>query len=396
MPLLLLAYLGFVSLGLPDGMLGVAWPHMRAEFGVPVGAVGFLLAVGTAGYLLSSVGAGFTLDRLGVGWLLAISTILTASALAGYGLAPVLAVTVATSLLLGLGSGAIDAGMNAYAARHFSARHMNWLHAGFGFGATLGPLVVTGVLVTGLVWRWAYAVVAAAQALLAVAFLSHVRSWADDLARPGAGAAAERPGRPSVRESLVLPGMWRGATAFAIEVAIEIGAALWAYTLLTEGRGMSEEVAGLAVSGYWGAMFAGRIGYGALGSRLDPHRVMTASMVGLVVGALLVALPAPGWLAVVGLLVLGLSAAPLFPLLMLTTSERVGDRHADRAVGLQAAAACLGGTAVPAGIGALIGWYGPELLGPVLVGLAMALVGLYLTFPRHQPASGPPTTLTHP
>lgn len=384
MPLLLLAYLGFISLGLPDGMLGVAWPHMAAGLQEPIGAVGFVLFAGTAGYLLSSVAAGFTTARLGVGWLLAVSTALAAVALAGFGSAPALPVVVAAALLLGLGSGAIDAGLNAYAARHFGARHMNWLHASYGAGATLGPLVVTTALAVGWSWRAGYGTVSVAQLLLAVAFVVTARAWMDG---PGTAVAAAVPGG-RILPTLALPRMWLGATAFAVYVAVEAGTGLWAYTLLTAGRGLATELAGVAVSGYWGWLFVGRLLFGVVAERVGVHRVLKASVGTMVAGATLVALPGPGGLAVAGLMVIGLAAAPVFPLLTLTTAERVGAGYADQAIGVQVGASALGATTVPAGIGVLIGRVGPEALGPCLVVLAVLLVVLYLATRRSRPGDG--------
>jgi len=369
MVILVLAYLGFVSVGLPDGAHGVAWPYMSAGFDVPVGAVGFILITGTTGYVSASVAAGFVVGRIGVGWLLAGSTALSAAALVGYALAPGLAFVVGAALFLGLGGGAIDAGLNAYVTRHFGARHISWLHASFGAGATAGPLVMTAVLAGGLAWRWGYGALAAGLGLLALAFVLSARAWVDGSA---VGVA-----KPPSRATWRLPGLWLGAAAFAVEVAIEIGVALWAFLLLTEGRDMAEHLAGLAVSAYWASMLAGRLLSGAVTDRLGAHRLLTAGVTGLVLGAVLVTLPAPGWLAVVGLIVIGFAAAPMFPLLTLTTGERVGDEHADRTIGVQVGASALGGTAVPAAIGVLIDQVGPEVLGPCLVALAMLLALIY-------------------
>ncbi len=382
--LLGLAYLGFISLGLPDGLLGVGWPSMSGDFRVPLSAVGLIITTGTIGYLGSSVAAGFTIARLGVGWLLAGSTALASVALIGYATSPGLALVVGFALLLGVGSGAIDSGLNAYAAANFGARHMNWLHASFGFGATLGPLVMTGVLDAGWGWRWGYGTVAAAQALLAAAFLLTARSWAAH--RPAAEAAADQPDPVTVRvrETLGLPAVWFGAAAFAIYVGVEIAAGLWAFTLLTEGRGLGESVAGVCVSAYWGSLFVGRLALGAFGDRLGTRRVLLASLGGMTTGCLLVALPAPAWVAVAGLMLVGLSAAPVFPLLTLTTAERVGQQHADRAIGVQMGACALGGALLPAAVGVLITRQGPEVLGPVLAVLSALLVGLYLIASRHR------------
>ncbi|PWU49818.1 MFS transporter, partial [Micromonospora globispora] len=231
--LLLLAYLAFVSLGLPDGLIGVGWPSIRADLGVPTEAVGVVLTAGTIGYLTSSVLAGFTL--------------LASLALTGYALTPALALMTGCALLLGLGSGAIDSGLNAYAAGAFGPRHMNWMHAFFGLGVAIGPLIMTGALSAGLAWRWGYGIVATAQLALATAFALTVRAWRDRRAAglavppdpvapamvPGGPAETSTPDRNArtarIAETLRLPAVWLGAAAFAVYVAIEVATGLWAF-----------------------------------------------------------------------------------------------------------------------------------------------------------------------
>ncbi|MEV4756520.1 MFS transporter [Micromonospora sp. NPDC049559] len=431
--LLVLAYLAFVSLGLPDGLLGVGWPSIRSEFRVPTEAVGLLLTAGTAGYLTSSIAAGFSIARLGVGLLLAGSTGLASLALAGYAVSPVLAVTVGCALLLGLGSGAIDSGLNAYAATMFGPRHMNWMHAFFGLGVAIGPLIMTSVLGSGLSWRWGYGIVSAAQLLLALAFVLNARTWDDRRGsasgadqRSGASGADQRGGasgadqrggasgadqrggasgadRPAaegtghggpvpaptipvgpvpVRDTLRLPAVWLGIAAFAVYVAIEVASGLWAFLLLTDGRGLSATVAGVCVSGYWGSLFAGRVVQGIVAERLGPARVLRWSLVGMAFGALLVAVPAPAWLAVAGLAIIGFGAAPVFPLLTLGTADRVGTAHADRTIGLQIGAAGLGGALVPTTIGFVLDRFGVGALGPALLILSLLLIALHAATAR--------------
>ncbi|QSB15745.1 MFS transporter [Natronosporangium hydrolyticum] len=417
MPLLLLAYLGFISLGLPDGMLGVAWPYMRVDFDRPAGAIGFVLLVLTAGYLLSSVSAGFMLARFGVGRLLATSTGLAATGLLGFAAAPGLVPMVLVAGLLGASAGAIDAGLNAYAARHFGARHMNWLHASFSFGATLGPLVVTAAVAVGLAWRGGYVAVAVGQVALAVAFALTVRAWRDRAAdrveqgRPPAPATAGPALPPATARSIRRPpplvatlrqaGTWLGAGAFAVGVAIEAGAGLWAYTLLTEVDGVSGQLAGVAVSAYWGSLFVGRLLVGVVVERIGVHRVLVGSVTVIVLGAAVVALPGAAPATVTGLVLIGLGVAPIFPLLMLTTARRVGESHSDRVVGMQVAAGTLGGAAAPALIGVLIDLWSAAVLGPSLLVFGALLGALYLWAHRRsaggeagEPAgselSGPP------
>ncbi|MGV9212517.1 MFS transporter [Micromonospora sp. RB23] len=376
--LLLLAYLAFVSLGLPDGLLGVGWPSIRADFGVPTEAVGLLLTAGTVGYLTSSVLAGFTLARVGVGALLAGSTLLASLALTGYALSPGLAAIVGCALLLGLGSGAVDSGLNAYAAGAFGPRHMNWLHAFFGLGVAIGPLIMTAALSAGLAWRWGYGIVAAAQLALATAFALTVRAWRRRDSAPGAGTQdTASPVRVPILATLRLPVVWSGTLAFVLYVAIEVSTGLWAFLLLSEGRGLRAAVAGGCVSAYWGSLFVGRVVQGVVAERLGPRLVLRVSLAGMAAGAALIAVPGSALLAVLGLVVVGFAAAPVFPLLTLTTAERVGAAHADRAIGLQIGAAGLGAALVPAGLGVLISDVSVEVLGPVLVVLALALIVLY-------------------
>jgi fucose permease len=381
--LLVLAYFAFISLGLPDGLLGVAWPSMSDDFAIPRESIGLLLIAGTAGYLTSSVAAGFTMSRLGVGWLLAGSTALASTALFLYGTSPVFALTVVAALLAGFGGGAIDSGLNAYAASAFGPRHMNWLHAFFGLGVALGPLIMTAAISSGPSWRLGYVVVAAGQAALALAFVLTARRWA---ARGvlDSGADATPIAAVRSRETLTMPAVWIGVLAFGVYVAVEVGAGLFAYQLLTEGRGVSDAVAGVCVSLYWGSLFVGRVVQGFVAERLGPTRVLVGSLIGMAAGAVLVAVRGPAWVAVLGLVVIGFAAAPIFPLMTLTTAERVGAAHADRAIGLQIGGAGLGGALIPAGIGVLLGAAGVEALGPTLVVLSLLLIALYAASTRSR------------
>lgn len=392
--LLLLAYLAFVSIGLPDGLLGVGWPSIAADFGTPTEAVGLLLTAATTGYLTSSVLAGFSVARLGVGRLLAGSTALATTALAGYAVAPGFGLMVACGFLLGLGSGAIDSGLNVYAASAFGPRHMNWMHACFGLGVALGPLTMTAALGAGLAWRWGYGTVASAELLLAVAFVVTVGAWQDrrerrtgSVPRPRSSPEGARSDAVRVRDTLARPAVWFGMLAFAVYVGVEVTAGLWAFLLLTEGRGLPEAAAGICVSVYWGSLFVGRIVQGLVAERIGATRVLRGSLAAMAVGAGLVAFPAFGWLAVVGFAVIGFAAAPVFPLLTLTTADRVGRAHADRAIGLQTGASALGGALIPAGIGLLIGRLGVEAVGPALLAASLALLVLYVVSIRARPAA---------
>ncbi|MEU8077919.1 MFS transporter [Catellatospora citrea] len=378
---LALSYFAFISLGLPDGLLGVAWPSMSADLEVPRETIGLLLIPSTCGYLISSITAGFVLSKLGVGRLLAGSTALASLALFGYALSPAFAFTMAAALFAGFAGGAIDAGLNAYAASAFGPRHMNWLHAFFGLGVAMGPLIMTASIQYGDAWRPGYLVVASGQAVLAVAFVLTARQWAQ---RPVPEHAAHeaQAGPIRARDTLKLPAVWFSVLTIAVYVALEVAAGLFAYQLLTEGRGMSDAVAGVCVSLYWGSLFVGRVLQGFAAHRFLPGQTVVWSIGGMAAGAVLVAIPGPGWLAAFGFMVIGFAAAAVFPLFTLLTAERVGVAHADRTIGLQMAGAGLGGSIFPAIIGVVLGTWGVNALGLSLVVLAAALIAAYLAATR--------------
>ena len=172
--LVLLAFVAFIALGLPDGLLGVGWPSIRASFSIPLDAIGMLLVASVAGYMTSSFLSGFLLSRVGVGRVLAASCFLTGLALIGYTLVPQWWMMVTLGVCAGLGAGAIDAGLNTYVATHFGEGVMQWLHASWGVGITLGPIIMTVGLTTLNTWRFGYRVVGGFQLALAVCF---VRRW---------------------------------------------------------------------------------------------------------------------------------------------------------------------------------------------------------------------------
>jgi len=358
-PALLLAGLAYLSVALPGSTLGLLWPSMRLSFGQPVGALGILLVPGVAASVISSAVTGRL--RVPVGPLVTGSTLLIALALAAEALAPSMWVMIVGTVLFGVGFGALDTALNAHAARHFGARDINWMHASYGLGATLGPLLVTALLAAGRSWRQAYGVMALVLAALGGVLVLARRGW-----RVPGPAPGPRPASPPVPPAAAL-----GALTFtAVETGIESGAGVWGYLFLTAGRGLPPAAAGISVAAYWAMMCAGRIVLGPVAERLGPARVLAAAVVGVPLGAALMALPGPGALAVAGLMLLGLAAAPVFPLFTLTTGTT-------RMVSLQVAASAVGGAALPAGLGLLLGAAGPRVLAPSLLALGLAMAGLY-------------------
>jgi fucose permease len=353
--LLALAYLAFVSLGLPDAVPGVAWPSVRDTFGVAQSGLGIAIAAAALASFASGAVAGRLVDRFGIGALLAGSTALAALGVAGYGAAPTFALFLVAAAVVGFGSGAVDAGLNAYAAHHFPARHMTWLHAAYSTGAAIGPALMTAVLARGASWRAGYGVVAAILALLALAYTTARRQWTSDAPPEAHGeprsdaAVAGRAGR-----ALRMPRLWLHLALFVVYAGLEVVAGQWSYTVLVEGRGAGVETSGAVVTLFWTSLLAGRVVLGFVVERIGTVRLLRLGTVGAVLGAALAALPgAPVALTAVGLATLGLSIAPIYPALMGETPRRIGRDVAMHAVGFQISASTFGVASLPALAGLL-------------------------------------------
>jgi fucose permease len=361
--LLLLSFVAFVSLGLPDGLLGVAWPSIRATFALRLDALGPLLISTTAGYVTSSFLSGPLLMRMNLGVLLGLSAGATATSLIAYALAPVWPVMVAFGTLAGLGAGAIDAGLNTFVARHYSARTLNMLHAFYGLGTTAGPMIMTTVLLAQRPWQRGYALVGVAQIGLAICFVATRGLWpAADPVSPQATAAAA-----PVSATLRLPAAWLGIAAFAGYVGVEAAAGAWIYTYLSEGCGFSMSAAGTGVSLFWGGLMSGRVVFGLLPGTRRPARLLRLSLCGVAAAAAALWIDVNAAATTAAVAVLGFACGPIFPSLIATTPDRVGAAHTANTVGFQVAAAALGQSMLPAGVGVLAQRAGIEIVPQVIL-----------------------------
>jgi len=371
-----IAYSAFAILGLSGGLLGVAWPSIRGTFDLSLDAVGLLMLASTAGYLLSSFVSGSVGFRLGRGPHLVISSLLAGAGLLGYGLAPAWWIMVLSGFFQGLGGGAIDASTNTYFATNHSASLMNWLHASYGLGATLGPLALTALFSVGGSWRWGYAAVGVLQGAFAICFVLTLRGWG--LAGAGAGAAPDAPAdRPGTGETLRLPAVWLGVALFLLFAGTEGAAGQWPYVLFTEGRSVAPSVAGAWVSIYWGSLTVGRILFGLVVDHLGIVPAVRACMLGAIVGAALMWWNVVDLLGFLGMASIGFWLAPLFPLLLSDTPRRLGAAHASNAVGFQVAAASLGFAVLPGLAGVLAENWGLEVISPFLLFASVAMCLLH-------------------
>ena len=366
--LLFIAYLGFISLGLPDTLIGVAWPSVREHFDVPQSALAWVFFGTGCSYFVSSFFSGRFLKLFRIGTLLAASSALVACSGFGYAMAPIWTLFAACSLLHGLGSGAIDSGLNHYVAHHFSARHMNWLHGCYSIGAMLGPLIMTSFITRSGSWRSGYLAVAIILLILATLFVLTRRLW-DNNHAPEDQSTSER--SATTGETLRSGLVWMHIVLFFLYTGLEVTVGQWSFTVLTESRGIATQTAGLWVTGYWASIAVGRFLFGMIVERLGADRLLRISMVTAVIGTVLFAMNV---VPAVALVIIGLGLAAIFPCLMARTPERLGKALAAHAIGMQVSAAMIGAAALPSVAGFLAEQMSLEVITKAAVGMAVGVL----------------------
>jgi fucose permease len=382
----------FVALGLPDGMLGTAWPAMRASLHAPVSYLGLILLAATVGSVAITAFIGRILRRTGVARPLAAALACAAVAAAGFAVAPAIGVVIGVGVLFGLAAGTLDGGLNTAIGLSGRSRLLNLLHGFYGIGTAIGPLVVTIAIATGS-WRPAYYFLLAADLVLAGLWAWTGRSGPDpDVPAPardadpadgrGPGPAAE-PWPRAVRAAVVT-----GIGVFFVYTGLEVAAGQWETTY---GRGqlhLSATPAGLATFGYWAALTVVRIGL-ALPRR--PPRSQSVARWGSAIA--LVATTIIWWqpgvtVTVLAFVLLGGSLAGIFPALIALTPARLGQERAQHVIAWQVGAAAAGAAGISALVGLAIGVSGLAVLGPSLVVLATLLVLAELLLSRLAPLRG--------
>jgi fucose permease len=386
--LLILSYVAFVALGMPDGLLGVAWPSIRASFSIPLDAIGMLLTAAVAGYMTSSFLSGPLIARQGIGRVLALSCVMTGVGLIGYTLVPAWWMMVLLGVVAGLGAGAIDAGLNTYVASHFGEGLMQWLHACYGVGVTSGPIIMTIALTATNSWRSGYREVGGFQLALAACFVLTLAMWGKKEA-PAGGEGPRRltDYRTPMGQTLRRPQVWLSALMFFTYVGAEASFGTWTYSLLVGSRGVSPTAAGLWAGSYWATFTVGRVVAGLFARRAGANTLVLGGLVGALLGAgLLVWNPseAANLLAVA---LIGFCIAPIFPALMSGTSRRVGAQFAANTIGLQMALTGLGAAVIPSLVGVLARRFSLEVIPICMAVVLGALLGLFALSTRGEAKS---------
>ena len=365
--IILIAFLMFVGLGLSAGLLGVAWPYMQDEFNLELDAVSVLFLVQTIAYTLASFIIGRIMARMGSGTILVGGILILALSMFAIAASATWVLIVAFGLIAGFGSGVIDAGLNLYVTTYHSAREMNWLHASFGIGITLGPLLMTYCALQ-LKWQIGYAITGAVLVVILALLIVNRHLWRNEGFQSAENTPVRRAG---FSQSLRLPVLWFSMITFLAYVAMEIGIGQWAYTLLTQARGIAPEIAGPWVSIYWGVFTGGRILFGFVANRLDATRLLRGCLLGAVVGTFMFAWNPLPIIGSIGLIVVGFAEAPIFAMLMMTTPQRVGLEHAENGVALQMASVGLGSAILPGLIGTIGMHFGLETMTATFTAVAI-------------------------
>ena len=371
--LLMMIYLSFISLGLPDSMLGSAWPAMNVSLNAPLWGAGLVQMLISFCTIISSLNSAKLIRRFGTGKLTAISVATTALALLGFSLAKNYAFLLLMAVPLGLGAGAVDAGLNNYVALHCEAKHMSWLHCFWGVGTIIGPMILSAVLRIGGSWATGYRAVGLIQCAVSALLFATLGMWKrGNIQQEEYGAKAL-----SVWEVLSLPGAKAGMVTFLCYCAVESTLGLWGATYISQVRGVDE-----ATAASFGAMFyigitVGRAISGFMAMKLLPKQMVRVGQALLALGCIFMMIPAGSTLSGIGLVVCGLGCAPIYPNIIQDTPVNYGTENSQAAIGVQMAFAYVGSTFLPSIFGALAGVDGYGLLPYFAISICVLMTVLF-------------------
>ena len=344
--LLALIYVSFISLGLPDSLLGSAWPQMQESLWVSLSLGGVISFLITASTILSSLMSHRVIQRFGTGGVTMCSVAMTALALLGFSLSDSFLVLCLWAIPYGLGAGSVDAALNNFVALHCKAKHMSWLHCFWGIGATGGPYIMGLCLSRGMGWQAGYRTISFLQMALTLILLLSLPLWKKQ-ELPLSGGETVRPQTPQWRKLLKRPGVKAALTAFFFYSALELTTGLWGSSYMVAVRGISPETAAKWIALFYLGITAGRFFSGFLTLRFSDDTMVRLGEGTAIVGIILLLLPLHNLFLCVGLILTGLGCAPIYPSLLHATPQRFGKSLSQSLMGTQMAISYLGSTTMP-------------------------------------------------
>ncbi len=358
--LLIIIYIAFISLGLPDAILGSAWPLMHTDLNVPISYAGIATMIVSGGTIISSFFSEKMIRKFGTGKVTTISVLLTATGLLGIYFAPSFIWICLLGIPLGIGAGAVDAALNNFVALHYEAKHMNWLHCFWGIGATSGPFIMSLFLLNQNGWRIGYATIGIIQAILVICLFISLPLWRQF--ETTQKVEEEDDNGIKIKSLLKIPGAKPTLIAFFCYCAVELTTGLWASSYLVVNDGLAVELAAKWASFYYLGITVGRFIAGFLTMKLTNTQMIRIGQTICIIGAILLVLPITSVFKLIGLIFIGLGCAPIYPAMLHETPNRFGKELSQRLMGIQMATAYVGSTLIPPLFGALSKVLGLQML----------------------------------
>lgn len=377
--LLAIIYLSFISLGLPDGLLGAAWPSMFPQFDVPVSYAGMVSIIICAGTIVSSLQSDRLTKKFGAGKVTCFSVFLTAIALLGFSFSTSYWTLLLWAVPYGLGAGGVDAALNNYVALHYESKHMSWLHCMWGVGASIGPYIISFALTGGHNWNAGYHYVFCIQIVLTIIIMLSLPLWKRQSRINPDSINTDNDRGLSLREILHIPGTKPIMIMFFCYCALEQTAALWASSYLVLKHGVDIETAASFGSMFFIGISIGRGISGFITMKLNDNRMIQLGQSIVLIGILLMFLPFGYPVSIAGLITIGLGCAPIYPCVIHSTPDNFGADKSQAIIGVQMASAYVGSLAMPALFGLIANHIAVDLL-PVY--LLLILVLMYVMYIR--------------
>lgn len=344
--LLAIIYIAFISLGLPDSLLGAAWPSIYTEFGVPLSYAGFISMIIAVGTIISSLNSDRLTRKLGTGKVTAISVAMTAVALFGFSTSHSFPLLCCWAIPYGLGAGSVDAALNNYVALHYESRHMSWLHCMWGVGATLGPYIMGYALTGGKGWNAGYGYISIVQIILTVILLLSLPLWKGSKSY-GTNSTGGDSKLLSLPEIISIPGAKEVMLCFFCYCALEQTTGLWASSYLTLHKGIAPETAAGFASLFFIGITAGRAISGFITMKLNDTQMIRLGEMLIAAGIVAMLLPGAQVLSFIGLILIGLGCAPIYPCIIHSTPSHFGPERSQAVIGVQMASAYIGTCIMP-------------------------------------------------
>ncbi|MEK3977728.1 MFS transporter [Psychrobacillus sp. FSL K6-2836] len=352
--LLMIIYLAFISLGLPDSVLGATWPVMQPDFGAPLETAGFLFMTIASGTIISSLASGKVLKRYGTGKVTFVSVLMTAVALLGFHFAPSIVWLIVCAIPLGLGAGAVDSGLNDYVATNYKAHHMSWLHCFWGVGATLGPIIMAQFISEDNSWRNGYFVISGIQFALVIFLLFTLPLWKKVKTKSDITLHEKTEVLKDVineQDTNIKPIQTKGVkmalASFFFYCGVEATVGLWGSSFLVNVKGLSVVTAAGWISFYYAGITIGRLITGFITFKMTNRMLIRWGQIIALTGGIILVLPMPSVFSLVGFIIVGLGLAPIFPCMLHETPTRFGKKHSQTIMGYQMAFAYTGTTFMP-------------------------------------------------